>query len=193
MEKQTEQGVSTHGWGTTQGGVMSLLGTPEGKAVRLSEVADTLGVTNPTASATVALLVRKKLVVKRPAHDDQRAIALRLTAEGRREADRIADWPDSLLPAVDALTHEEQTVFLRAVTTIIRNFQDSGVISPARMCVTCRYFRPNVYRNEKTAHHCAFVDAPFGDRHLRLDCPEHEQADDTLQQANWETFRTQSA
>jgi hypothetical protein len=25
-------------------------------------------------------------------------------------------------------------------------------------------------------HHCAFVDAPFGNRALRLDCAEHEQA-----------------
>ncbi|MER3418788.1 MAG: MarR family transcriptional regulator, partial [Chloroflexota bacterium] len=25
-------------------------------------------------------------------------------------------------------------------------------------------------------HHCAFVDAPFGDRSIRLDCPDHAPA-----------------
>jgi hypothetical protein len=42
------------------------------------------------------------------------------------------------------------------------------------MCVTCRYFRPHVHSDPERPHHCAFVDAPFGDRALRLDCRDHE-------------------
>jgi len=32
------------------------------------------------------------------------------------------------------------------------------------------------------------VDAPFGDRHLRLDCPEHAPADADTRAAAWARF-----
>lgn len=88
----------------------------------------------------------------------------------------MAEWPDLLLGAVGVLDEAEAAVFLKALLKVIRQLQERGRISPARMCVTCRYFRPDVHDDPERPHHCAFVDAPFGDRNLRVDCGDHEPA-----------------
>ena len=78
-----------------------------------------------------------------------------------------------MLTAVDALTPEEQSAFYRALVKIIITLQERGEIPISRMCATCTHFRPNVYPNPERSHHCALVDVPFGNRSLRLDCPDH--------------------
>ena len=168
----------------TQGQTLVLLrGAPQG--LRLDEVAKGLGVTAPTASDCVAALVSKGLVTRDRSPHDRRAIALRLTAEGAAMADRVAGWPDFLLRAVDTLSEAEQVAFLRVLVKIIRTLQIAGDIPPQRMCVACRYFRPNVHEEPDRPHHCDFVDAPFGDRHLRLECLEQEPAPAYAAADNW--------
>jgi hypothetical protein len=66
--------------------------------------------------------------------------------------------------------------------------QERGAIPVAKMCVTCRYFRPNVHPDPERPHHCAFVDAPFGDRSLRLDCPDQEPAPSKERSRLWKAF-----
>lgn len=168
----------------TQGQALIVLRNASGD-MRLDAVARALGVTAPTTSDAVAALVAKGLVLRGRAADNHRAVALRLTAEGAALADRVADWPDFLVRALNALDDGEQAAFLRSLVKIIRNLQDVGDIAPQRMCVSCRYFRPNVHPDNERPHHCAFVDAPLGDRHLRLDCMEQEPAPDEERQALW--------
>lgn len=172
----------------TQGQILALLqGDPAG--LRLSAVADRLGVTAPTASDAVTTLVAKGLVARGASADHHRALALRLTPEGEAVAARIADWPDFLMRAVDALSLEEQTVFLGGLVKIIQALQEAGDIPLQRICVTCLHFRPNAHPDDPLdPHHCAFVDAPFGNRHLRLDCGEHSQADAETRAATWARF-----
>jgi hypothetical protein len=100
----------------------------------------------------------------------------------------VAAWPDFLMRAVDTLSDHEQEVFLRGLVKMVRALQEAGDISPQRLCATCRFFRPNVHPDPTAPHHCAFVDAPFGDRHLRLDCPEHDTASEGERQATWTRF-----
>lgn len=177
----------------TQGQILALLRLRPETGMRLSEVAATLAVTAPTASVAVRTLVDKGLVRKARAPDDARAVAITLTEAGRREAERAAGWSDFLLSAVDALTPAEQAVFLRGLVKMIRTLQERGEIPVSRMCVDCRFFRPNVHADPDRPHHCAFVDAPFGDRHLRLECADQQPA--PLQQAAsaWESFTAESA
>lgn len=56
------------------------------------------------------------------------------------------------------------------------SLQRSGLITVARMCVTSRFFRRDVYPAEASSHHCGLLDVPLGDSYLRVDCPEHEAA-----------------
>lgn len=176
LKSHAWQDAGLQGLTPTQGQILALLRSKADSAMRLAEVADGLAVTPATASDAVATLVAKGLVQKCRAQDDARAIAITLTEQGQHEADRVADWPDFLLDAVDELSPLEKEVFLRGLIKMICKLQERGQIPISRMCVTCRFFQPNVYSNSDLPHHCALVNAPFGDRHLRLDCPEHNAA-----------------
>ena len=160
----------------SQGQILALLRAHPQKSMRVTELAAAMAVTAPTASVAIASLEQKGLVRKTRSPYDARARSITLTEEGEREAARAANWSDFLLTAVDALTPQEQSAFFRALVKIIITLQDRGEIPVSRMCATCTHFRPNVYADPERAHHCALVDAPFGDRSLRLDCPDHVAA-----------------
>jgi DNA-binding MarR family transcriptional regulator len=172
----------------TQGQILAILRLLPREGARLSALAETMAVTAATASQAVDALARKGLVAKARSTHDARALAISLTEAGRREADRAASWTDFLLGAVDVLTSEEQEVFLRGLIKMIRTLQERGEIPVSRMCVTCRYFRPNVHAEGDRPHHCAFVDAPFGERHLRLECVDHQAAPPEQAARSWEAF-----
>ena len=152
--------------------------------------AEQLAIRAPTASDAVSALVRKGLLEKKSDPADGRAIRLQLTPSGVSQADSIAEWPDILLRSVHVLTLTEQAVLLRALIKMIRELQIQGAIAPARMCATCQYFQPFAHEDLDTPHHCRFVDAAFGDRHLRVDCAEHEPAPEAEADALWSRFST---
>ena len=155
---------------------------------RVTAVAEEIAVTQPTASDSVAALVRKGMVEKRRDPVDARAMLLHPTPAGRRIAGEAATWPDALLAAIDVLAPEEQAAFLKGLTKMIRTLQVRGAIPVQRLCVSCRHFRPNKHIGTARPHHCAFVDAAFGDADLRLDCGDHEPADDSDASASWKAF-----
>ncbi|MEM9006493.1 MAG: MarR family winged helix-turn-helix transcriptional regulator [Cyanobacteria bacterium P01_F01_bin.86] len=173
MRSQSWQGAESQGLTPTQGQILALLQAAPTRDMRLSAIAAGIATSPATASDAVSSLVKKGLVSRERATDDRRAIAIRLTPEGQRQAEQAASWPDFLLDAVESLSQEEQTVFFKGLTTIIRQLQAQNKIPVARMCVTCHYFNPHVYADADRPHHCNLVDAPFGDRDLRLDCPDH--------------------
>jgi DNA-binding MarR family transcriptional regulator len=175
------------GLSPTQGQILALLAS-RSEPLRLSEIAEALAVTPATASEAVSALVEKRMARKTKAGDDGRALAVSLTPKGRRTARQTAQWPDFLGPAVSGLEPAEQEVLLRALTKMIRRLQEEGRIPVARMCVNCRFFRPNVHSDPHHPHHCDYVDAAFGDRHLRLDCPEFEEAGISGRTENWKIF-----
>jgi DNA-binding MarR family transcriptional regulator len=164
------------GLSATQAQILVALSRRDGAACTPGELVDELGVGAPTVSEALRPLFERGLVGRTPAADDGRVRILRLTPRGRREAERVAGWPDFLLHALKALDAGERQTLLRAVVKMISALQEQGRIPVARMCPTCRYFRPNVHDDPERPHHCAFVDAPFGDRAIRLDCADHEPA-----------------
>lgn len=147
---------------------------------RISDLAAEAGVTQPTASDAVAALVRKGLTARRPDPVDGRASLLHLTAAGRVTAQETAAWPDALLGALAAIGPEDRGAFLRSLMAMIRALQNSGEIPAQRICATCTHFRPNAHPGAERPHHCAFVDAAFGDAALRLDCADHKPAGELL-------------
>jgi DNA-binding MarR family transcriptional regulator len=188
LKQQAWAEAGGRGLTPTQGQVLALLRANPG-GLRMGAVAAQLGVTAPTASDSVAALHGKDLVTKEPLAGDGRAVVVRLTPAGVREAAAAAAWPDFLLEAVDELSADEQAAFLRALVTMIRTLQDKGRIPVARMCVSCRFFQPFHHDDPTRPHHCAFVDAPFGDGELRLDCPDHAAASPEQAARTWHAFR----
>ena len=155
----------------TQGEILTLLERRPG--VPLKEVAELIGVRPATASEAVRVLVEKGWVEKSRHPEDRRALWLRLTPDGRDLARGAASWTDFLARAVEGLQEDEGEVLLRSLMHLIERLQVEGRIPSARMCSTCRYFRPHRHDDSNKPHHCAFVDAPFGDRDLRFDCADH--------------------
>jgi DNA-binding MarR family transcriptional regulator len=193
LKTQAWKGANTRGLSPTQAQILSLLSRNSERTQRLSELAEALGVTAATTSDAVRSLTEKALVTKTRDPHNARALAISLTDEGRTEASRNADWPDFMLTAVETLSNHEQSVFLRGLIKILRTLQLRDQIPVSAMCLTCRYFRPNVHLDSRRPHHCAFVDAAFGDASLRLECDDHQTA--TLEQAQraWDEFNTAPA
>ncbi|MBE3595652.1 MAG: winged helix-turn-helix transcriptional regulator [Hydrogenibacillus sp.] len=162
----------------TQGQILSFLDAHADECVGTSAVAEALALTRPTASEAIHALVQKGWVKREPSPADGRAACWTLTEAGRRQAEAAKTWADFLLPAVAALDPNEQVIFLRSLTKMIRVLQVQQKIPIAAMCVTCRFFRPCVHDDPHKPHHCAFVDAPLGDRDLQLMCSDHETADE---------------
>jgi DNA-binding MarR family transcriptional regulator len=184
MKSQAWSRAPAEGVTPTQAQILVLLqGRAEG--ARLSTIAETLGITAPTASDAVASLVAKKLVVRGRDKDDARAARFRLSRSGQGVAARAGAWPDFLQKAVGTLDAAEQTAFLRTLTKMIRALQDAGDIPVQRMCVDCRFFRPHVHPDPQRPHHCAFVDAPFGEHHIRIDCADQDAAATEQRNHQW--------
>jgi DNA-binding MarR family transcriptional regulator len=186
LKSKSWRDAGQHGLSPTQAQILALLQSKGTSGMRLSEVADGLAITAATASDSVRVLDEKELVQKARSQVDGRAIAITLTDKGQRLAAKTSGWSDLLLNTVGELSELEQTVFLRGLIKMILKLQQSGQIPIAHMCVTCHFFQPNRYPNRDRPHHCDFVDASFGDRNLRLDCPDQIAAPIELADHNWE-------
>ena len=172
----------------TQGQILGRLHGKGAMEIRPSDLAEALAVTLPTISDAVSTLSAKGLVTKRRSRKDGRATALSLTRAGRREAERVAVWPDSLTTTVENLDADEQAGLLRALVKMIRALQVRGEIPGAQMCPTCSFFRPHVHADGPHPHHCDLLNAAFGDRELRLDCPVHEVPETSAEESTWKRF-----
>lgn len=187
---RADQWAATNGVGLnpTQVQVLTFLAGRDRAGIRVKEIAAHLGVSQPTATDSIAALERKMLIDKYPDAQDSRATNVRINPRGKGVLATVGAFPSNLESSLSALTNEEQAELLRLLVKSIRRMQIEGSIPVQRLCVTCRHFRPNVYSDALNPHLCTFVNAAFGDRHLRLDCAEHELADPALQSANWAAF-----
>ncbi|MEF3367265.1 MarR family winged helix-turn-helix transcriptional regulator [Methylocystis sp. 9N] len=143
---------------------------------RVGAVAAELGVSQPTATDSIAALERKGLAQRRAETKDGRATLIFATARGRALNETLQTRVGATDRALAALDPAEQAQLLALFINLIRNLQLEGAIAPQRLCVTCRHFRPYAHDDANAPHHCAFVDAAFGGAALRLDCPDHEEA-----------------
>ena len=166
------QAAAAAGLSPTQADILRFAAV-HSEGVRLSAAAAHAGIRKATASDAVVALERKALVRKHADAQDGRAVVIKATAAGQEEAQK---WPASFGPIIADLSEAEQEALLRLVIKMIRQLQRRNLIAPQRTCVTCRYFRENVAPQSPEPHYCAFVGAPMADRHLRVDCPEHESA-----------------
>jgi DNA-binding MarR family transcriptional regulator len=188
LKSQAWAGAGARGLTPTQGQILALLRARGTRPLRLTQVAEELAITAPTASDSVRALVEKGFISKARAKDDARAVALELTSAGRDEAEWAARWHEFLLAAVDALSDREQEAFLLGLIKIIHALIERGQIPMQRMCVTCRYFQPNVRPTDDPPHRCLMVDAPLRPKYLRLECAVYEPAEPEVRRQRLKTW-----
>ncbi|WP_245515493.1 MarR family winged helix-turn-helix transcriptional regulator [Rhizobium deserti] len=180
--------AKTSGLNPAQLAILELLeGRKDGLAVK--EVATNLGVSQPTATDSIAALERKGLVAKRSAGTDKRGVNVGITSEGLSMLEAGRSSQSLAERTVDALAEHEQEDLLITLVKMIRHLQETDAIPIQRMCASCRYFAPFAHSDAAQPHHCNFVDAAFGQRDIRIDCREHETADPASRAATWDVFQ----
>jgi DNA-binding MarR family transcriptional regulator len=170
------EGLSKTPLNPTQAQILSFLSRRGG--ARIGAVAAALSVSQPTATDSIAALERKGLAERRTEPQDARATMAAATPRGRALLKSVESRVGATERALASLDVGEQARLLTLVIKLIRNLQREGAIAPQRMCVACRHFRPYAHDDAKAPHHCGLVDAAFGDESVRLDCPDHEAAQD---------------
>ena len=158
-----------HGLNPIQLQVLLRLAADPPTAGRVGALAAAFDVSQPSMSDTVAALRRKALVRDRP-----RRGGVVLTARGRALVRELDGWGDRTREALAAMPAADKERTLGVLLGVIAGLQRSGAITVARMCTTCRFFRPAAHPGEPRPHHCALLDAPLGEGDLRVDCDEHQ-------------------
>ncbi len=145
---------------------------------RVSQLAREFRLTQATVSDAVASLEAKGLVGRELWPEDGRVMTLRLSTRGELVATELSSWADTIKEHLDLYSSEEKVVVMRFLMRLIGSLQASGVITVARMCVTCRFFQRDAHRGTGSPHHCRLLDVPLGGPDLRIDCQEYEHATD---------------
>jgi DNA-binding MarR family transcriptional regulator len=143
---------------------------------RVSQLAREFGLTQATVSDAVDSLEAKGLIGRERWPEDGRVVTLRLTPEGELLAMELSTWAEPIKEHLRGSSPEESEVVLRFLMRLIGSLQRSGVITVARMCVTCRSFQPDAHPGAEAPHHCGLLKVPLAASDLRIDCPEHELA-----------------
>jgi DNA-binding MarR family transcriptional regulator len=176
MKSRTWRRQGRQGVGPLQVQVLTFLRSRRNQAATVSTIARELSVKLPTASEVIRTLEEKRLVRRLRREVDNRIVMVHLTAKGAKAGRVVNGWPEILAAATQQLSTQEQVGLLTALVKLIRALQVQGEIPVARMCVSCEHFRPHAHPDEDQPHHCEFFNTPFGDRALRLDCPEYVAA-----------------
>ena len=172
--------AAAHKLSSTQAQVISELAR---NPLRLSDVAQALGVSTATTSDAVRVLVQKGLVEKGKDLSDGRAVRLDLTAEGRKLAPFSESWRQVFVDAQSTLSERDREDLLQHVVKILHALQEQKAIAVARTCLTCLHFHPRgdpraVPKTGEPAvrdqHYCDAYEAEYGDPEIKTNCPEHD-------------------
>lgn len=134
-------------------------------------LATELGVAQPTVTDSLRALERKGLVARHRDATDARRAPARLTATGRAVVREVARGDADLADAIEALPVATQTGTLETLLGLIAHLVDTGAITVARTCLTCRH-----HEHDGVTHRCTLLGAALTPAELRVNCPEHAAA-----------------
>lgn len=167
--------ATAHGVSPIQARIVERLARATRTAHRPAELAVEFGVTRATISDALAALARKQLITRRADGADGRQVLLALTPSGHELAADLDGWSAPVQARLATLAPTDQAALLSTLLRLIAGLQDHGVISTSRMCVTCRFFRPQAHPADPAPHHCTLLGTALAERELRIDCPEHQE------------------
>jgi len=162
------------GLSTTQAELLLQIFLGQREICSPAALAQRLDVSRPTVTDALATLERKGLVVRQLDPADGRRRLFDLTLQGRIVAERLSGWDTPLVKAVAKMAPDRSDT-LRALLEVIAALTDARVVSAARTCTTCRFFRPDLHPGA-APHHCLRLDTPLLNADLRVDCPLYERA-----------------
>ena len=141
---------------------------------RVGLLAEALDLTRATISQAVKTLETKGLIAREPWAQDRRVSLLRLTPAGLRVTAQLAAWSDAIRESLALFPADKKVLVMRFLMQLIASLQRAGVVTIARMCITCVFFRPDAHPGQQAPHHCQLLDQPLAETELRMNCPDHE-------------------
>ncbi len=140
----------------------------------VTQLAREFTLTPATVSDAITTLEEKKLVARERWETDRRVAWVSLTTEGKKTARQLSTWANVVRENIAEFDAAEKVVVMKFLTHLIESLQQAGVITIAKMCITCKFFQPNAHPEATALHHCKLLDKALSNPELRLDCAEHE-------------------
>lgn len=163
-----------HGLSPIQIQILVFIANHSAPLRRVGHLAREFGMTAATISDAVSTLEEKQLLLRVTSAADRRAMDLKLTPAGRRQAHKLSGWADSVREAIAPIPEPDKIVTLNSLMSLIYELQKSGTVTVARMCLSCRHF---VQSPDATSpHFCNLLNKSLVSTELRVDCAEHEPA-----------------
>lgn len=136
----------------------------------VSYLAKEFGVTKPTISDAVKVLLKKGYLEKDDAPTDNRRYNLVLSESGKKLAEALLDYKAPVEERLDTLDEKELIRLYQSLTNLIFQLNQTGVIQVQRTCFGCHYYQGD----RQKRHFCSFLEQPLQQEKIRLDCPEFE-------------------
>ena len=136
---------------------------------KVSQMAREFDLTKATVSDALNSLEDKGYVKKVREANDKRSHVISLTRKGKQAESRIHGWQDILVSHIKEFPMEQKEQFIIFLMELIQALYRDGVISVARMCITCENFSPG----EGGRHHCLLTDKYLNDSELSIGCAHH--------------------
>ena len=172
----------------TQAAVLRALeGVPAGQRAR--QLAERLGISAASLSDSLKALETKGWIERAPDPADGRAAIVRLSHEGGKMAQELLGGEGGMAGLLKRLEAEDLGALLRITQLMVYEAQQQGLATGPRTCLGCRFFQPYATQEKDRPHFCGFVQKPFGDPDLRVDCAEQDPGKKQQVAANARRFR----
>ncbi|MEO8398669.1 MAG: MarR family winged helix-turn-helix transcriptional regulator [Ignavibacteriaceae bacterium] len=136
----------------------------------VSKLAKEFNLTKATVSDSIKKLEEKKLIIKKNDLNDSRSYTIELTNDGKNIAKKVSLFADEFTEPIYNLTDEQKEILLKSLLDLIYKFNQAGIITIQRMCLTCRFYS----KKSSSNHYCNLLELPLKTSELRIDCPEHQ-------------------
>jgi len=157
------------GLSLTQGDILIFLATHSEKPGRVSLLSEEFLVSEATISEAVSALVDKGLIKKKQSALDARQVSLKLTPKAKRAISMAAKWEAELREILLSPALEKPSHLLLQLLLIIDRLLSAGVITEARMCLSCKFLE----KRGRTGYFCALLQKPLKPDDLRIDCEDY--------------------
>lgn len=147
---------------------------------RISSIAREFDLTVATVSDAVRVLGEKKLVCKQRSEEDGRSYILSLTQKGVKAAQALDGWQNALREHMQNVSDADKSVVVHFMLELLRSLHDDGILSVARMCITCANFIKNNEPGSNTPHLCGLTGRRISDTTIRFGCVSHHDAESEL-------------
>ncbi len=142
---------------------------PEGFCT-VNNLAKEFDLSEATVSEAIKSLQNKGFISKERKEEDRRVFILRLTEGGRKLSNKVSVWSDALVEQIGQFPADEKEEILLYLMELLKSLKKAGIISVAKMCLTCVNFERDAHPNSMRPHYCKLTDSPLANSELTIDC-----------------------